>query len=55
MSESKLHDLFIDFSVSVIYLVKDLKAKHESLISKQIGRSGTSIGANIYAANYRVF
>lgn len=26
--------------------------KHESVISSQIGRSGTSIGANIYEANY---
>ena len=42
----------MDFAVSVINLVKDLKAKHESVISNQIGRSGTSIGANIYEANY---
>ena len=33
-------------------LVKTLKEKHESVISNQIGRSGTSIGANIYEANY---
>ena len=52
MSESKLRDLSMDFSVSIINLVKDLKAKHESVISNQIGRSGTSIGANIYEANY---
>lgn len=42
----------MDFSVQIINLVKDLKAKHESVISNQIGRSGTSIGANIYEANY---
>ena len=29
-----------------------MKTKHESIISNQIGRSGTSIGANIYEANY---
>ena len=52
MSESKLRDLSMDFSVSIINLVKDLKAKHESVISNQIGRSGTSIAANIYEANY---
>ena len=40
------------FSVQIVNLVKDLKAKHESVISNQIGRSGTSIGANIYEANY---
>ena len=52
MSESKLRDLSIDFSVQIINLVKELRAKHESVISQQIGRAGTSIGANIYEANY---
>ncbi len=52
MSESKLRDLSMDFSVQIINLVKELKAKHETVISKQIGRSGTSIRANIYEANY---
>lgn len=52
MSESKLRDLSMDFSVRIINLVKDLKTMHESVISNQIGRSGTSIGANIYEANY---
>ncbi|MBQ0091949.1 MAG: four helix bundle protein [Clostridiales bacterium] len=42
----------MSFSVQIINLVKDLKSKHESVISNQIGRSGTSIGANIYEANY---
>ena len=52
MSESKLRDLSMSFSVQIINLVKDLKSKHESVISNQIGRSGTSIGANIYEENY---
>ena len=52
MSESKLRDLSMAFSVQIINLVKDLRAKHETVISNQIGRSGTSIGANIYEANY---
>lgn len=52
MKENQLADLSMDFSVQIINLVKDLKAKHESVISNQIGRSGTSIGANIYEANY---
>ncbi len=52
MSESKLRNLSMSFSVQIINLVKDLKLKHESIISNQIGRSGTSIGANIYEANY---
>ena len=52
MSESKLRTQSLDFAVSVINLVKDLKAKHETIISNQIGRSGTSIGANIREAQY---
>ena len=52
MKENKLADLSIDFSVRIINLVKGLKEKHETVIANQIGRSGTSIGANIYEANY---
>ena len=52
MKENKLAELSMDFSVQILNLVKDLKKKHESVISNQIGRSGTSIGANIYEANY---
>lgn len=52
MSDSKLRDLSMAFSVQIIHLVQELKARHETLISNQIGRSGTSIGANIYEANY---
>ncbi len=52
MKENKLADMSMSFSVQIINLVKDLKTKHESVISNQIGRSGTSIGANIYEANY---
>lgn len=52
MSESKLRELSMAFSVRIINLVKELKSKKETIISNQIGRSGTSIGANIYEANY---
>ena len=52
MSESKLRTQSMDFSVSIINLVKYLKEKRESIISNQIGRSGTSIGANIREAQY---
>ncbi len=52
MKENKLADLSMNFSMQIINLVKELKTKHESVISNQIGRSGTSIGANIYEANY---
>ena len=52
MKENKLADLSMDFSVQIIALVKELKSKHETVIANQIGRSGTSIGANIYEAKY---
>ena len=42
----------MDFAVSIIRLVKKLKEQKESIISNQIGRSGTSIGANIHEAQY---
>ena len=42
----------MDFAVSIINLVKELKQQKESIISNQIGRSGTSIGANIREAQY---
>lgn len=52
MAESKLRTQSIEFAVEIINLVKCLKEKHESIISNQIGRSGTSIGANIFEAQY---
>ena len=52
MSESKLRTQSTDFAVSIIGLVKSLKEKRETIISSQIGRSGTSIGANIREAQY---
>lgn len=52
MTEGKLKTQSLDFAVSIINLVKDLKQQRESIISNQIGRSGTSIGANIREAQY---
>ena len=52
MSDSKLRSQSMDFAVQIINLVKTLKEKRESIISNQIGRSGTSIGANIREAQY---
>ncbi len=52
MPESKLAVQSMDFAVSIIQLVKNLKQQKESIISNQIGRSGTSIGANIREAQY---
>lgn len=52
MKENKLIDLSMDFAVDILNLVKHLKSKHETIVSDQIGRSGTSIGANIHEAQY---
>ncbi len=52
MSDNKLKTLSADFAVDIIGLVKRLKSNRESVISNQIGRSGTSIGANIHEAQY---
>ncbi len=52
MKENKLAELSMEFSVDIINLVKTLKANKETVISNQIGRSGTSIGANIFEAKY---
>ena len=52
MAGGKLRMQSMDFTVAIINLVKTLKGKRESIISNQIGRSGTSIGANIREAQY---
>ena len=52
MRNDELSVQSMDFAVSIIKLVQQLKAKHETIISNQIGRSGTSIGANIREAQY---
>ena len=52
MKDNKLADMSFQFAKEIIELVKDLKKQRETIISNQIGRSGTSIGANIYEAQY---
>ena len=52
MTTDKLSELSLSFAVEIINLIKQLKEKRESIISNQIGRSGTSIGANIREAKY---
>ena len=52
MKVNKLAELSMEFSVDIIELVKHLKSMKESIISNQIGRSGTSNGANIHEAQY---
>ena len=38
--------------LKILNLVKYLKGQHETAISNQIGRSGTSIGTDIHEAQY---
>ncbi|MBO4693075.1 MAG: four helix bundle protein [Clostridia bacterium] len=53
MKENILIDKSIDFAARIIKLRKFLEEKQkEHIISKQIVRSGTSIGANINEAQY---
>ena len=52
MAESKLRTLSVDFAVQILNLEKALKSQHETIVSNQIGRAGTSIGANIHEAQY---
>ena len=52
MAESKLRTLSVDFAVQILNLVKFLKSQHETIVFNQIGRAGTSIGANIHEAQY---
>lgn len=53
MKENILIDKSISFAARIIKLSQYLtNNKKESIISKQIVRSGTSIGANINEANY---
>lgn len=52
MTSSKLIDLSTDFAVAILKLSNELRQKKEKIISNQICRSGTSIGANIHEAQY---
>ena len=52
MKEDKLGTLSMEFSVEILKLTKELRAKKENVISNQIGRSATSICANIAESKY---
>ena len=51
MHNDQLSIQSMSFAGQIINLLKDLKSKYEVVISNQVGRSGTSIGANIREAN----
>lgn len=53
MKENALIDKSIDFGARIVKLHRYLiKTKHEAILSKQLLRSGTSVGANINEAQY---
>ena len=53
MKDNILIDKSIDFGARIVKLHRYLvKTKYETILSKQILRSGTSIGANISEAQY---
>ena len=52
MKEDKLSELSMQLSVDVLKLAKELRSKHETVISNQISRSATSVCANIAESKY---
>lgn len=53
MRENSLVDLSKAFAVKIVLLCKTLKEERgEKILSNQLLRSGTSIGANIHEGNY---
>ncbi len=53
MKEDKLSVLSMQLSVDVLNLAKELRHRKETIISNQIGRSATSVCANIAESKYR--
>ena len=53
MAESIMLDKAKDFAVEIINLCKEIKEiKRESVLTNQLMRAGTSIGANIHESKY---
>ena len=53
MAESKMLDKAKDFAVEIINMCKSIKeTNRESVMTNQLMRSGTSIGANIHESKY---
>jgi four helix bundle protein len=50
-TENKILEFTFEFSIQIIGLYKELKGRKEFVLSKQLLRSGTSIGANVEEAN----
>ena len=53
MSESPLRDKTKEFAKQIVILCRNIKAnQRESVLTNQLLRSGTSIGANLHEAQY---
>ena len=53
MSSSPLRDKAKEFAKEIVILCRSIKATHrESILTNQLLRSGTSIGANLHEAQY---
>ena len=52
MSENKLLGLSFEFAVTIVQLIDGVTAPKSSYMTDQLARAGTSVGANIYEAQY---
>ena len=53
MADSIMLDKAKDFAVNIVNLCRNIKeTKRESVLTNQLLRSGTSIGANLHEAQY---
>lgn len=53
MPNSPLRQKSKEFARQIVFLCRDIKATHrESVLTNQLLRSGTSIGANLHEAQY---
>lgn len=50
MKKNIIQEKSFEFALEIIYLYKQLKSQNEYVISNQLLRSGTSIGANVEEA-----
>ena len=53
MSESILREKAKEFAKNIVFITREIKSNNkESVLTNQLLRSGTSIGANIHEAQY---
>ena len=52
MSENKLLDLSFELAVYIVDLIDSVKVPKSAYMLDQLARAGTSVGANIYEAQY---